>query len=318
MRATAAGSLPGDDFRGALLAMREALPEVLPLPELPDRGPTSAMAGRALGLIDGLGFDVQPAGWRLTAHPSGEHRRAMARWRGDLDDVEELLHGFDAVLKVAVAGPWSLAASVERPAGDKILADHGARRDLAQALAEAVTWLRDELARRVPAAEVWVQIDEPLLPAVADGAIPTASGFSRHPAVSPSEIAQALRPLADDALLHCCAPGAWLTHARQAGFAGASVDAALIDLDDLARWLDEDRRLVLGVVDTASAQPHGIDDLIRAALWPLRQAGITGPRADLLLGTACGLARWRHRDVLQQLGFLRQAADLVGEELARG
>ena len=38
MRVTAAGSLPGDDFRGALTAMAEVLPEVLPLPELPARG----------------------------------------------------------------------------------------------------------------------------------------------------------------------------------------------------------------------------------------------------------------------------------------
>ena len=42
--------------------MAEALPEVLPLPELPDRGVGSDMVGRALGLIDGLGFDLQPAG----------------------------------------------------------------------------------------------------------------------------------------------------------------------------------------------------------------------------------------------------------------
>ena len=57
MRVTAAGSLPGDDFRGALAAMTEVLPEVLPLPELPARGVGSGMTGRALGIIDGLGFD---------------------------------------------------------------------------------------------------------------------------------------------------------------------------------------------------------------------------------------------------------------------
>lgn len=68
MRVTAAGSLPGDDFRGALSAVAEALPELLPLPELPARGLASQMTGRALGLISGLGFDVQPAGWRLTSH----------------------------------------------------------------------------------------------------------------------------------------------------------------------------------------------------------------------------------------------------------
>ena len=71
MLITAAGSLPGTDFRGALTAMAETLPEVLPLPELPARGVGSDMIGRALGLISGLGFDVQPAGWRLVASLGG-------------------------------------------------------------------------------------------------------------------------------------------------------------------------------------------------------------------------------------------------------
>ncbi|NHB86003.1 hypothetical protein G7085_19625 [Tessaracoccus sp. HDW20] len=62
------------------------------------------MTGRALGLIDGLGFDLQPAGWRLTPHASAEHRRARAQWRHDLDDAEELLQDFTGVLKVGVAG----------------------------------------------------------------------------------------------------------------------------------------------------------------------------------------------------------------------
>ncbi|WP_077685532.1 hypothetical protein [Tessaracoccus aquimaris] len=117
MRVTAAGSLPGTDFRGALTAMTEALPEVLPLPELPARGVASQLVGRALGLIDGLGFDLQPAGWRLTPHSTAEQRRARAQWRNDLDDTEELLQGFDQTLKVGVAGPWTLAACVERPMG---------------------------------------------------------------------------------------------------------------------------------------------------------------------------------------------------------
>ena len=69
-----------------------------------------------------------------------------------LDDAEELLQGFDGVLKVGVAGPWTLAACVERFAGDRLLADHGARRELAQALAAGAEDLRGELSRRVPAA----------------------------------------------------------------------------------------------------------------------------------------------------------------------
>lgn len=316
MLITAAGSLPGTDFRGALAAMAETLPEVLPLPELPERGVGSDMIGRALGLISGLGFDVQPAGWRLTPHSGADHRRARAQWRQDLDDTEELLQGFDGVLKVAVAGPWTLASLVERTLGDRLLADHGARRELAQALAEALSGLKAEVSRRVPGATLWLQIDEPSMIVVAEGRVPTASGFSRHRRVDPPGLVEALRPLAEDAWLHCCAPGRWLDIARRAGFAGASVDAALVDLDELAQWRDEGRGLILGVVDTARGY-QSTDDLVRASLTVLRAIQVDSFDA-LLLGTACGISGWRREDVVPQLESLRKAAGLVGESLSRG
>lgn len=318
MRITAAGSLPGTDVRGSLAAMAEHLPEILPFPELPARGPASAMIGRALGLIDGLGFDVQPAGWRLSAHAGADHRRAQAQWRHDLDDTEEILQGFDGVLKVAVAGPWTLASSVERPMGDRLLADHGARRELAQALADGVGLLRAELSRRVPDATVWLQVDEPALLAVRDGAIPTASGFSRHRRVDPPELGEALRPLADGSVLHCCAPGRWVEIARRAGFAGVSVDSRLANLDDLAEWLDTSHTLILGVVDTAAAEPQGVDELVGEALRVLRELQLGDPGGQVVLGTGCGLAGWRQADVVPQLQALRRAADLAAEDLARG
>ena len=316
MLITAAGSLPGTDFRGALAAMVETLPEVLPLPELPERGVGSDMIGRALGLISGLGFDVQPAGWRLSPHSGAEHRRARAQWRQDLDDIEELLQGFDGVLKVAVAGPWTLASSVERPMGDRLLADHGARRELAQALAEAVSGLRAEVSRRVPGATLWLQVDEPSMIAVAEGRVPTASGFSRHRRVDMPGLVEALRPLADGSWLHCCAPGRWLEVSRRAGFAGASVDAALVDLDELAQWRDEGRGLILGVVDTARG-PQSTDELVRSALTVLRAIQVDS-FDGLLLGTACGMSGWRRDDVVPQLESLRRAAGLVEESLSQG
>ncbi|MHA6509621.1 uroporphyrinogen decarboxylase/cobalamine-independent methonine synthase family protein [Tessaracoccus sp. Y1736] len=316
MLITAAGSLPGTDFRGALAAMAETLPEVLPLPELPERGVGSDMIGRALGLISGLGFDVQPAGWRLVPNSGAEHRRAHAQWRQDLDDTEELLQGFDGVLKVAVPGPWTLASSVERPMGDRLLADHGARRELAQAQVEAVSRLRAEVSRRVPGATLWVQVDEPSMMAVAEGRVPTASGFSRHRRVDMPALVEALRPLAGGAWLHCCAPGRWLEVSRRAGFAGASVDAALVDLDELAQWRDEGRGLILGVVDTARG-PQTVDELVRASLRVLRAIQVDSLQG-LTLGTACGLSGWRREDVIPQLEALRKAAALVEEQLARG
>lgn len=317
MRITAAGSLPSEDFRGALRAMAEALPELLPLPELPARGLESQLVGRALGLIDGLGFDVQPAGWRLTHHSSADHRRAQARWRQDLDDAEELLQGFDGVLKVGVGGPWTLAAAVERPAGDRLLADHGARRELAQALADGLARLKGDLARRLPGCEVMIQVDEPSLVAVAEGKVPTASGFSKHREVDTPELTAALAPLAPGAL-HCCAPGAWLSWARSAGFRTVAVDAGLVDYDELAQWLDEEREVLLGVVDTAKPRVQSADELITKALQVLRTVGVDDATRHVVLGTACGLAGWNQRDVVVQLRALASAAPLIEEAMSRG
>lgn len=317
MRITAAGSLPGDDFRGAVGAMTELLPDVLPLPELPARGVASQMVGRALGLVEGLGFDLQPAGWRLTPHSTAEHRRARAQWRHDLDDAEELLQGFDRVLKIGIAGPWTLASSVERFAGDRILADHGARREVAQSLAEGVWNLRAEIGRRLPEAEVLIQVDEPALVAVTGGGVPTASGFSKHRAVDLPELVAALTPFADGAWLHCCAPGPWLDVARRAGFSGVAVDSRLIGMDELAQWCDESRTLALGVVRTDTRVPQGVDDLVRESLRVLRAIQVD-PYPELLLGTACGLSGWRLPDVAPQLTALARAASLVEESLSRG
>ena len=321
MRVTAAGSLPGDDFRGALAAITEILPEVLPLPELPARGVGSGMTGRALGIIDGLGFDIQPAGWRLTAAPGADHRRARARWRHDLDDAEELLQGFDGVLKIGLAGPWTLAATVERPRGDRLLADHGARRELAQALTEGWFQLREDLKRRIPGVKVLLQLDEPALTAVGDGGIPTASGFSRHRRVGAPELAGALKPLADGAWLHCCAPGKWLPVAERAGFAAAAVDTRLFrepaEIDALAQWAQAGRGLALGVVDTASGRVQGVDELVRETLRVLRPLELPVPSVDsgVLLTTACGMVSWKLADVPGQLAALCRAATLVAEDL---
>lgn len=331
MRVTAAGSLPGTDFAGALRAMGELLPELVPWPELPARGAESQMIGRTLGLMDGLDFDVQPAGWRLAHHRGRDQRRAAAQWRSDLDDAEEVLQGFSGELKIAVAGPWTLAACVERPRGDRLLADHGARRELADALAESATNLLAELRRRLPHVQPVLQVDEPSLIAVAEGSVPTASGFSRHRGVEEAELSQALAALArveHPSVLHCCAPGSWLKLARSAGFDAVAIDATLhggtTARDQLGAWLSEGRQLHAGVADTASrtVQMRAVqsrDQLVRAALDLLRPLEIE-PEVllrNVVMSTACGLAGWTPADASAQLQELREAASLVAEQLHR-
>lgn len=193
---TGIGSWPGTDIAAATRLTFGEFPDLPYLPELPGRVTAAGMIGRATTLCAGLSFDLQPAGWRLTDASGADHRRANALFRQDLDTLEEVAQGWTGPVKFAVAGPLTLAASVEKPRGDKVLSDHGARRDLAQALAEGTAELFDEIARRLPAIQPVLQVDEPLLPRVLAGEVATASGFGRHRRVDLPEVAGALEPFA--------------------------------------------------------------------------------------------------------------------------
>jgi hypothetical protein len=192
IRSTGIGSWPGTDLVEALKISFDEAPDLPFLPELPDRGVGSRMVGRGIAVLSGLGADLQPAGWRLTDAPGRDQLRARATLRDDRDQLEEVSQGYCGLFKIAFVGPWTMAASVERPRGDRLLADHGARRDLVQSLAEGIAEFVDDLRRRLPDLDLVVQVDEPALPAVLAGEIPTASGFSKHRKVDLPEISDGL------------------------------------------------------------------------------------------------------------------------------
>src|SRR4029078_10311502 len=121
-------------FDEAVKLVLGELPELPYLPEVPGRGATATMTGRALAIMAELGADLQPAGWRLTDAPGIDQRRARSLLAQDLGAHEEQAQVYAGPFKLQVAGPWTLAATAERPRGDKLLADFGARRELAQAL----------------------------------------------------------------------------------------------------------------------------------------------------------------------------------------
>ena len=88
-RATGIGSMPGTDVVEAVRVVLGELgdPPGLPhLPELPERGAGATTVGRTVALVDDLGFDLQPAGWRLTGGAPGlDQRRARSLLGQDLD-----------------------------------------------------------------------------------------------------------------------------------------------------------------------------------------------------------------------------------------
>ena len=330
--ATGVGSMPGEDAAAYAEATRLVLgelPDFPHLPELPGRGPTANMIGRTLAIVSELGADLQPAGWRLTDAAGADQRRARSLLAQDLDAVEEQTQDYVGRFKIAVAGPWTLAATVERPRGDRVLADHGARRELAQSLAEGVKHHVADVRRRLPNADIVVQVDEPALPAVMAGQIPTASGFSRHRSVDAAKASPALewlfsavREAGATSVVHCCADDVPISLLTGAGADGISVDLSVLKAsayDDLAGLLDKGRPVFLGVVpagtDPAQADPalaNGLTDktLTETVLRLLDRLGFDPESAGehLVITPACGLAGATPRWTRRALQLSRQVA----------
>jgi methionine synthase II (cobalamin-independent) len=310
-------------FNEAVRVVLDSVPDLPFLPELPGRGAIANMTGRTLALVAELGVDLQPAGWRLTSSSGVDHRRARSLLGRDLDVFEELTQGYAGPFKVQVAGPWTLAATVEKPRGDRVLSDHGARRDLGQALAAGLTDHIADLRRRLPGAtDLFVQVDEPGLPAVLAGAIPTASGFGRHRTVHPPEASDVLgwvfTAIADAGAIpiaHCCASDVPVDLLRGAGARGISVDLDAIgasSYDGLAATLEAGERVFLGVVP--SLEPRAVPTERSVAEKALRWLDMLGlePTDRLVLTPGCGLAGASPQWARQSLTLLQQASSHVG------
>jgi methionine synthase II (cobalamin-independent) len=328
IRTTGIGSWPGTDMMDAIKIAFAECPDLPYLPELPARGPYADMIGRSTAFLAGLAVDLQPAGWRLTDASSRDHRQAISTLRADLDMLEEQAQGYEGTLKLSVTGPWTLAATMERPRGDRVLADHGARRDLNQSLAEGTAQLIAELVRRLPDIEVLVQLDEPLLPAVLAGAIANASGLGRHRAVEPNEISGVIiqtreRLAPTPVAVHCCAADPPIELLRLAGVTGVLLDIDQLfgaDWDAVGTSLEAGVWIGLGALPTdrtSAFNQLGPDQVARRVLGPLRDLGLEPPvAAQVVITPACGLASATRDGAIRALRTVRSAAQIVTEQLA--
>ncbi|HEX3003148.1 MAG TPA: methionine synthase [Angustibacter sp.] len=298
--ATGIGSWPGTDVGEALAVVRGELEQLPHLPELPARGPGADLVGRAAARLVGLPVDLQPSGWRLVDRPGRDLARAQAFWREDLERFAEAFDGYRGPLKVQLAGPWTLAASLQLSRGERALTDAGAVRDLVQSCAESVTGLVAEVARLVPGGEVVLQLDEPSLPAVLDGRLPTVSGYGRVPAIAAPEVQAGLgvvvtaaRDVGASTALHCCAGDAPVALMRESGAQAVSLDVSLLDAsgwESVAAGVEAGVALWAGAVPTAGDLPatRRLADAV-GSRW--REVGL--PLADLagvVVTPTCGLA----------------------------
>ncbi|HBX80721.1 MAG TPA: methionine synthase [Propionibacteriaceae bacterium] len=332
-RWTGLGSLPGTDFADAMAMVLARTDGYAFVPELPARGPWAGMLGRGLGLLDDLPAQFEAGEWRLGDAAGVDQRRARSTWRDDLERLEEVAHDYDGTLKVAVVGPWTLAASVGIAHRGRVLADPGARRDLGQALAHAVAGLLADLHRKLPSASLVLQVDEPSMPSVLAGAVPTPGGFFRMRAVGAPEVMASLAGMTEAAraggattVMHSCAPGLPLDILARRDRDGAGFDALALDGDlqsrrdweSLGQAVDDGTNLLLGVQPTAPGSavltPDQLTRRTLAWLRPLELGPVMAER--LTLTPACGLAGFSRTDAAAILANLGRAAAVVTEELS--
>ncbi len=318
--------MPGDNPMEAARTVVVELPDLPFLAELPGRGPGADIVGRAAALLVDIPVEVTPRGWRIAERPGRDVRRARSLLSADLDALEEVLDGYQGLLKIQLAGPWTLAASIEQPHSlNPALADPGLVADLAASLAEGAAAHLAEVTKRVPKAALLVQLDEPSLPAVARGAVPTPSGLSRVRVVEEEVLRDRLREVLDAArgpagapgalaggarytIVHCCAAEYPYPTVAAAGADAVSFDMSLLrraDYDTLAETAEAGLGLLVGApVDTARAVRE---------LW--RMMGLPPARcaAQVVITPACGLAAASPGPARNVLRRCREAARILPE-----
>jgi methionine synthase II (cobalamin-independent) len=297
--------MPGTDALEAARIVIGELPQLPHLPELPDRGAGADMIGRTAALLVALAVELVPSGYRVTARAGRDHRRGVERLRRDLDALAKALERAGArpeVIKLQAAGPWTLAAAVELHSGHTVLTDPGAVREFAASLAEGLRVHAAEVSHRLGARAI-VQLDEPGLPAVLAGSVPTPSGLGTVPAVPESAAVEllhsVLQALPVPRIAHCCAPRPPLALLRRAGADALAVDADLLlssprtTLDALGEAWEAGVSVLLGLVPVvAPTVPSALADLARPALDLVDRLGFDrAVLAERCLPTpSCGLA----------------------------
>lgn len=307
--ATGIGSLPGTDSVEAASVVVGELPEFPHLPELPARGLGADLIGRSAAMLVDLPVEYVTTGYRVTARPGRDHRRGIDLLQWDIDAIDQAVQHagqLPKVIKTQVAGPWTLGAGIELPRGHRVLTDGGALREFAQSLVEGVTEHAKELSARTGATVV-VQLDEPTLPQVLAGSLPTASGLGTVAAVREPDarevLASVIEPLAAatgaPVIVHCCARQPPIALLRGAGASALAVDATVLPdasgelLDEIGEAWEAGVVFLLGLVPTR--QPPGPVDLRTVADPALRLVDRLGFNRSILRDQAvatptCGLA----------------------------
>lgn len=204
-RASVLAELPGTDVVETATVIRGELgaPHRSVLPILPARSDIALTIPRSVGVLSELWCDLQPHGWRLTRHQGRESKAAESLLASDVNALADVVgaekDGDRGPVTVQLLGPWSLSAGLHLHNGEKVLQDLGARRDVAESLADGLGDHVASVQQSLDGRPVVVRLDERDLQRVLAGEIPTASGYRTLRAVPRPEALQTLTNLAEAA-----------------------------------------------------------------------------------------------------------------------
>jgi methionine synthase II (cobalamin-independent) len=292
--------MPGTDPAEAMRVIAGELPAFPHLPELPDRGPGADLTGRTAALLIDIPAEVSPRGWRLADRAGRDLARARTMLSSDLDVLGEVLQGFRGAVKIQLCGPWTLAATLELPnTMNMALADPGAVADLTTSLAEGAAAHVAEVTKRVPAARLVVQFDEPALPAVTAGLVPTASGLSRLAPIEADTVRDRLNQVLAAAgaytVVHCCAAAVPFGIIQAAGADGLAFDLSQLrrgEEDGVAEAAEAGMGVLTGALSATADEEGGARETAKRVIRLWRRLGLplaTCPE-QAVITPACGLA----------------------------
>ena len=183
------GELPGASIIAAADIVAGETGDLRQLPILPARGVD--VVGLTTGILPGINVDAGPRSWVLSTRPQLRTRRIWDRVEADLDQCEQAWGTRIDAVKIQVAGPWTLSASIELSNGHRALTDTGALRDLTESLIAGIQEYSADVRARFDT-EVYVQLDEPLLAQVRDGSLPGTSQFDEIPSINDVDLGERL------------------------------------------------------------------------------------------------------------------------------
>lgn len=226
VRAAAPDIFPGADFRRATSLIESELtaPHLGVLPELSGRGHHGSLLGRSVAQLSELYAELTSYGWRLVQRPGTDQLRASSLLSSDVDTLADVrgerkqtTNSAAAPLALNILGPLSVASQLHLPNGEKVLIDHGARRDLAGSLAAGLTAHIEHVRRSISPNGLSVVVLEPDYERVCIGAVPTVSGYQSIRSLHRDEARQLIVTV--------------LEAVRRAG-----VDEVFLDLGDPVTW----------------------------------------------------------------------------------